>query len=285
VEISDFLLNLRTVAASPYAFAAYVAVAGAWTYTTIARHRLDKTAQLFKDLPPDDRIRMIMREYSTVPRSGLSAEQWIVSRRHSLFFIGFLSLLICTTIIVITALVHTTTSDRQGISSDEMMRLGGIVHVQGQQNLALREELVELKRELNALKASGAGLKTSLSSVKPSHADGELVARMQDVEREYGFRDRRIAQTLFDPSRTADDKVTVLQMSLFQEIDAEIEEQAARINELQRRADRGAVPSLDVETMKLKRLIDRRSQMFDMLRQIIDKSNETAHGIIDSMGR
>jgi hypothetical protein len=208
-----------------------------------------------------------------------------VSRRHTLFFIGFLSLLICTTIIVIIALVHTTTSDRQGISSDEMMRLGGIVHVQGQQNLALREELVELKRELNALKASGAGLKTSLSSVKPSHADGELVARMQDVEREYGFRDRRIAQTLFDPSRTADDKVTVLQMSLFQEIDAEIEEQAARINELQRRADRGAVPSLDVETMKLKRLIDRRSQMFDMLRQIIDKSNETAHGIIDSMGR
>src|SRR5262245_36648095 len=86
VDISDFLLNLRIVAASPYAFAAYVGVAAAWTYTTVARHRLDRIAQLFKDLPPDDRIRMIMREYSTVPRSGLSAEQWIVSRRHTLFF-------------------------------------------------------------------------------------------------------------------------------------------------------------------------------------------------------
>ena len=41
--------------------------------------------------------------------------------------------------------------------------------------------------------------------------------------------------------------------------------------------------SIDVETMKLKRLIDKRSQMFDMLRQIIDKYNQTAKGIIDSM--
>lgn len=44
-------------------------------------------------------------------------------------------------------------------------------------------------------------------------------------------------------------------------------------------------PSIDVETMKLKRMIDKRSQMFDMLRQIIDKYNETAKGIIQSIGR
>ena len=44
-------------------------------------------------------------------------------------------------------------------------------------------------------------------------------------------------------------------------------------------------PSIDVETMKLKRMVDKRSQMFDMLRQIIDKYNQTAKGIIDSIGR
>ena len=44
-------------------------------------------------------------------------------------------------------------------------------------------------------------------------------------------------------------------------------------------------PSIDVETMKLKRMIDKRSQMFDMLRQIIDKYNETAKGVIQSIGR
>ncbi|CAN0599418.1 unnamed protein product [Laminaria digitata] len=37
--------------------------------------------------------------------------------------------------------------------------------------------------------------------------------------------------------------------------------------------------------MKLKRMIDKRGQMFDMLRQIIDKYNETAKGIIQSIGR
>jgi hypothetical protein len=44
-------------------------------------------------------------------------------------------------------------------------------------------------------------------------------------------------------------------------------------------------PSIDVETLKLKRMVDKRSQMFDMLRQIIDKYNQTAKGIIDTIGR
>ena len=50
-------------------------------------------------------------------------------------------------------------------------------------------------------------------------------------------------------------------------------------------AQGGNSPSIDVETMKMKRMIDKRSQMFDMLRQIIDKYNETAKGVIQSIGR
>jgi hypothetical protein len=41
-----------------------------------------------------------------------------------------------------------------------------------------------------------------------------------------------------------------------------------------------ARPSIDVETMRLKRTIDKRSRMFDMLRQIIGKYNETASAIL-----
>jgi hypothetical protein len=37
--------------------------------------------------------------------------------------------------------------------------------------------------------------------------------------------------------------------------------------------------------MKLKRLIDRRAQQVDLLRERIDKYNRTAKAIIDSMGR
>ena len=43
--------------------------------------------------------------------------------------------------------------------------------------------------------------------------------------------------------------------------------------------------SIDVEAMKLKRLTDKQSQMFDMLRQLVDQYNQTAKGIIDSLGR
>jgi hypothetical protein len=44
-------------------------------------------------------------------------------------------------------------------------------------------------------------------------------------------------------------------------------------------------PSVDVETMKLQGMIQKRSQMFQMLSNILDKYNSTAKGIIDSMGR
>src|SRR5688572_7321258 len=122
------------------------------------------------------------------------------------------------------------------------------------------------------------------------------------------------ANVLSDPSLTVEDKVTLLIMLIMKKMDRDIERQAQYINSIQQQqssrqpggggAGAGAFgfgaggpfagpggdagnnsPSIDVETMKLKRLIDKRSQMFDMLRQIIDKYNQTAKGIIDSIGR
>jgi hypothetical protein len=123
------------------------------------------------------------------------------------------------------------------------------------------------------------------------------------------------AAVLADPSLTVEDKVTLLIMLIMKKMDKDIERQAQYINSIQQqhssREPGGGQPqaggqfgfnaggpfggpggeagnnspSIDVETMKLKRLIDKRSQMFDMLRQIIDKYNQTATGIIDSIGR
>jgi hypothetical protein len=100
---------------------------------------------------------------------------------------------------------------------------------------------------------------------------------------------------LADPSLTVEDKVCLMLMVIMKQMDQQIEQQANYINKLQQQQQGGGKggkgggggsgPSIDVETMKLKRLIDKRSQMFDMLRQIIDKYNQTAKGIIDSMGR
>jgi hypothetical protein len=106
---------------------------------------------------------------------------------------------------------------------------------------------------------------------------------------------------LNDPTLTVEDKVTLMIMLIMKKMDKDIEKQADYINKLQQQQNKGGKgggggkggkggggeksPSIDVETMKLKRMIDKRSQMFDMLRQIIDKYNQTAKGIIDSMGR
>lgn len=121
-----------------------------------------------------------------------------------------------------------------------------------------------------------------------------------------------ISALLADPSLTVEDKICLMIMMIMKKMDKEIEEQANYINKIQQQQSKGgqggggaggaggaggggqggqgggqggSSPSIDVETMKLKRLIDKRSQMFDMLRQIIDKYNETAKNIIQSIGR
>jgi len=94
---------------------------------------------------------------------------------------------------------------------------------------------------------------------------------------------------------TVEDQVTLMLMMIMKKMDKDIKGQAKRVEGLQNQQNAGGAggqqggpqgaPSIDVETMKLKRSIDKRSQMFDMLRQIIDKYNETAKNIIQSVGR
>jgi len=113
-----------------------------------------------------------------------------------------------------------------------------------------------------------------------------------------------------DGALTVEDKVTLMLMMIMKKMDQDILAQGNRINALQQQQGGGAAggggrnemgisgsgdatggqagagaPSIDVETMKLKRLIDKRSQMFDMLRQIVDKYNETAKNVSQSIGR
>ncbi|MEQ8275782.1 MAG: hypothetical protein RMA76_38960 [Deltaproteobacteria bacterium] len=106
------------------------------------------------------------------------------------------------------------------------------------------------------------------------------------------------SSVLSDPALTVEDKVALMLMIIMKQMDKQIEAQANYINALQQQQSGGkgggkggggkgggSAPSIDVETMKLKRLIDKRSQMFDMLRQIIDKYNETAKNLIQSIAR
>lgn len=105
----------------------------------------------------------------------------------------------------------------------------------------------------------------------------------QDASSDY---DAQIAAVLADPSLSIEDQVVLVLMLIMKALDKDIENQTKHIQELQKQQNKdGSNTSIDVETMKLKRLIDKRSQLFDTLRQIIDKYNQTAKSLIDTIGR
>ena len=93
-----------------------------------------------------------------------------------------------------------------------------------------------------------------------------------------------------DGALSIEDRVMMMLMRAMKKQDKDIQGQAKRIEALQNKqggAQGGAQgdKSIDVETMKLKRSQDKRGQMFDALRQIIDKYNETTKNINQSMSR
>ena len=98
----------------------------------------------------------------------------------------------------------------------------------------------------------------------------------------------QIGGILGAPGMTVEDQVVMLLMQISKRFDQQIQQQAQAVNQMQQQQggqNGNAGGSIDVATMKLKRLIDKRGQMFDMLRQLIDKYNETAKNIIGMVGR
>jgi hypothetical protein len=254
--VSEFLTSLSQVASSPYAFAAYIAVVAAWVYTTVARHRLSRMANLLRELPPAERTQLIAKEYSFAPRGGLSAEQWIRSRQHLLLFLGFFSLVVCATVIVIIALVRPPS-----------------------------EQILDLQRKFDILTARAAKLDAELASLQKAKPEPTLVALSKELSKKYDAGDTSSDWIFSDPSLSVEQKIMLSISSTREKLDRDVEEQARRVEQLQIASAERSSPSIDVETMKLKRLIDKRTQMVDVMRQIIDKYNETAKGIIDSIGR
>ena len=151
-------------------------------------------------------------------------------------------------------------------------------------------------------------------AANPGQANGQhQTMRPGPHQAQFGMSGQdEVSAVLNDSSLTVEDKVTLMIMLIMKQMDKDIEKQANYINQLQQQQSKeggggggggkggggggkggggggggggGSSPSIDVETMKLKRMIDKRGQMFDMLRQIIDKYNETAKNIIQSIGR
>jgi hypothetical protein len=87
---------------------AYIGLILAWVYVAIAQHRLKRMAQVIKEVPADQRASLLAKEYNVLPKAGLSADQWIRSRKHSLFFFAFLAVLMAVVLIAVIALTGKT---------------------------------------------------------------------------------------------------------------------------------------------------------------------------------
>jgi hypothetical protein len=171
--------------------------------------------------------------------------------------------------------------------------LGGRLGNGGPSTDEVIERLDEMRAQLRAMEAQSARiklehdtLKVVLSQLQQEQRE-ELIARLQSE-----LTSARLQADSFpaqmdaianDPLLTSEEKnarmVALLTPSLT-EFDEAIERQERLIRERP-----SSVASIDVETMKLKRLIDKRAHAFDLLRDIIDRYNQTAKGIIDGIGR
>lgn len=89
---------------------------------------------------------------------------------------------------------------------------------------------------------------------------------------------------------SVEDFVLLVLAKLMNQFDKKILQEAKRIQALNAASNFGGgaagnQTSIDIEAMKLKRLIDKRGQMMDIFRQIIDKYDETAQNVIRSIAR
>lgn len=101
----DFFSGIKSAATSPYALIAYICALAAWVWITIAQYRLKRISAIIAKVPEKERAALLAREYSTSPRTGLSAEQWIRSRKHLLLAYAVFALIVAAGVVAVTAIL------------------------------------------------------------------------------------------------------------------------------------------------------------------------------------
>jgi len=149
-------------------------------------------------------------------------------------------------------------------------------------------DVAALEKRLNAVENDATELRSQLLSLRGGPEQARVAAAMRHVfatgsVEAFPEDFRATVDPILSDGALGDDEKGALLIPAVTEsvadLDRRIEKQARRVEALEGRPS----PDLDVEALKLKRLIDQRSQMFELQRQILD--NQTAKGIIDSIGR
>lgn len=104
----NFLTELKTVAGSPLAFVAYLAVLAAWVFAVHHGSKLARLGTFLKEIPEADRSSLIARELSITPRAGLTAEQWLAYQTRKHLLIAFLATVVALVAIAVVALTKAS---------------------------------------------------------------------------------------------------------------------------------------------------------------------------------
>lgn len=103
MQLDGFLDGLRVVARSNYAVVAYIGLLAAWVYVVISRSKLDATTKSLKVLKAEQRAEALRRLYPEFPTTGMSAEEFIRSRRNGQFLIAFIAFLVAVVAVAVLA--------------------------------------------------------------------------------------------------------------------------------------------------------------------------------------
>ncbi len=161
--------------------------------------------------------------------------------------------------------------DQKRVLTDETQEMRVLVA----QVQDMREQIAIERRRLEALNEK-------LDRQPGASRNPELVGiaeRIGELDSASGAPIPEVGRILLDPSLGDADKVSLASLAILKDLDRDIDRASRAI------AGMPPGPDRDLEVMKLKRMIDKRAQGFDLLRVIIDKYNQAAKDIIDSMGR
>jgi methyl-accepting chemotaxis protein len=85
---------------------------------------------------------------------------------------------------------------------------------------------------------------------------------------------------LQDVNMSIEDKFVLFLMLMMKKLDADIQAQTSKAT-----SNAGGAPSIDVETQKLQRMVQKRAQMFDMMSKIMDQYSTQAKNMVQNLGR
>lgn len=104
MPVREFLDSLRSISQSNYGFIAYIGVLAACVYIAVARARLHAMTKSLEVLAADERAEALRRLYPEYPTTGMSADDFIRSRRNAQILIAFIAVLVTIVAIVTLAL-------------------------------------------------------------------------------------------------------------------------------------------------------------------------------------